>query len=249
MDNTVFAQRYSGQGQAVGGRATVAGLFRAPANAAVTFTLAADLQAGDTVGLRIPNAAFPARTTASAVHVAATNIATQIVALRIGHLLLLPLETGFVLFTSNDLGAFEQRLDSEGVPTGIAVRIELFPVDAREIADGSYVVFFLSGGQITAQRFDAGGTEMGDLLTVPSLGVVPGIAALTGGGFALAWMAPGSAATTTSSRRSSPRPTSPRAHCWPSEKPAWTVRGACTASSARRSSKPASFLIERTTSR
>jgi len=71
------------------------------------------------------------------------------------------------------------------------------PFDVRELADGSYILFWRTGLALTAQRFAANGSAMGDLLTPQApLGTVPEVAVLADVGFALAWSAIGTAADT-----------------------------------------------------
>jgi hypothetical protein len=104
--------------------------------------------------------------------------------------LLLPLEGDrFALFTSDSSGSFRRFLDSAGNPVGDPTPIASMPFDAKELADGSFVVFWNTGGTITAQRFDSAGSAIGNVFVLSAGGSEPGIAALENGGFADAWSA------------------------------------------------------------
>jgi hypothetical protein len=61
------------------------------------------------------------------------------------------------------------------------------------MADGSYVVFWASGGGVAVQRFDSGGAPMGDVQAIQTHGGGARAVALADGGFAAAWSAAGSA--------------------------------------------------------
>jgi hypothetical protein len=129
------------------------------------------------------------------VHIDANGTMTTIVPPHLGDALLLPLEgDAYVLFALDSSGSpFRQFLDSAGNPVGDPVPIPALPFEAKELVDGSFIVFWMIGGSITAQRFDSAGAPMGDLLTLGSNGVAPGMVALADGGFASAWSAPGAA--------------------------------------------------------
>jgi hypothetical protein len=85
-------------------------------------------------------------------------------------------------------------LDAQGNPIGSPAPIASMPSQVRELADGTYVVFWESGGSITAQRYAPDGSPMGELIAIGISGVTPQIAGLADVGFALAWSAPGAGA-------------------------------------------------------
>jgi hypothetical protein len=118
-------------------------------------------------------------------------------------MLLLPLETSYVLFTSGTCdqpctvtGPTAQILDSQGNPIGAAAPIAFMPANARELADGSYVTIGFVGGTYVAQRFAPDGTPLGEPVAIDSGGAGPGIVALTDGGFAATWTGPGTVGLT-----------------------------------------------------
>jgi hypothetical protein len=188
--NTVFTQRYDSQGQPVGGRVEVERV-NAPSNDFVSYGLAADAQGGYTVSVFRPTLVAPFTTLTSVFHIDANGTARQIVTLQAGGVLLLPLEGDrFVLFTSDSSGSFLQLLDSEGNPVGDPTPIVAMPFEARELVDGSFVVFWNTSAIITAQRFDSNGMPLGNLLTLTTHAIGATAAALADGGFALAWSGP-----------------------------------------------------------
>ena len=67
------------------------------------------------------------------------------------------------------------------------------PVDARELADGSFVVFFSADGNLLVQRFGSTGTPMGSVMTIATHVGAMGVAALADSGFAVAWSGPSGA--------------------------------------------------------
>jgi hypothetical protein len=136
------------------------------------------------------------RTEVSAFHYDANHAFQQIVAPRFGAALLLPLEGGYVLFTTGTAGATAQMLDSQGNPVGQPVALSSMPVAARELADGSYVVFWTAAGGFTAQRFAPDGSPMGNPLAIQTNGAVPQVVPLADVGFALAWTGAGAASDT-----------------------------------------------------
>jgi hypothetical protein len=100
---------------------------------------------------------------------------------------LLPLESGYVLFTGGSAGATAQILDAQGNPIGTPSAIPAVPIAARELADGTYVAIWPAGGGFVAQRFAANGTRLGEPLAIDSNGAVPSVVALADTGFAAAW--------------------------------------------------------------
>jgi hypothetical protein len=124
--------------------------------------------------------------------------ATQIVTPGSASVFLLPLEAGYVLFTADASGSSRQLLDSQGNPVDQPTQLPFIPFDGRELADGSYVVFWRVSGSfaIQAQRFAASGAPLGDVLVLQTDGAIPEVAALVDVGFALAWSDVGTAADT-----------------------------------------------------
>ncbi|HEY1229833.1 MAG TPA: hypothetical protein VGF26_21180 [Ramlibacter sp.] len=184
----VITQRFDSQGKPVGDAMQFVGpdtngTFNAR-NA--VFDPMPDAHGGYTVSVGQPGGS-----TSFLAHVDANGTVTRIGIPGGSAGLLLPLQGRFVLFTSNASGSFLQFLDSAGHPSGDPIALPAMPVDARDLADGGFVMFFNSGaGTITAQRADSSGARSGDLVTLGSGAVIPGIAALTGGGFAAAWSMP-----------------------------------------------------------
>jgi hypothetical protein len=194
IQNQILTQRYDSNGLPVGAPASFASV-NAPNEDFLSFNLAADAQGGYTVTSSQPNVALGSGQLRSVFHVDANGTATQIVAPTPANVLLLPLEGDrFALFTNDTSGTtapgvFRQFLDSAGNPVGSSVAIPVFPLAAKELVDGSFVVFWNVGSTSNAQRFDSSGAAIGNLLTLGSNGSVPGIAPLAGGGFAAAWPA------------------------------------------------------------
>lgn len=179
-----FVRRYDSQG-APAGSDIVAALIQGTPN----FQLAADAEGGYSVVFFYGSRGIA---TLSLTHIDANGTRTTIVAQpRLGDALLLPLEGDrFVFFAIDSSGSpFRQFLDGAGIPVGDPVPVAAMPFEAKELIDGSFVVFWNIGGSITAQRFDSTGAPMGDLLTLRSNGAAPGIVALAEGGFAGAWSA------------------------------------------------------------
>jgi hypothetical protein len=159
-------------------------------------------------GVNNPVQDFPATTV---IHFDAADAATTIVDKGLGDYLLLPLAGDrFVLFTrefnfdehgfirTDSPGILRQFLDSAGNPVGEATRLASMPVDATELADGSFVVFTQDASAgMNAQRFDASGAALGDPVPVDAVfrgspaffASGRGVAALSGGAFALGWSA------------------------------------------------------------
>jgi hypothetical protein len=191
--STLMKRRYDSQAQPVGDVVTV-GRFLNLGYAPFDFRLAADATGGYTVSPTFSDDVTGLSTLTSAIHYDAADTATQIVAPRIGGVLLLALEGArFVRFTSDSSGTFRQFLDNAGNPVGDPIPMSSMSFAATELMDGSFVLFWNIGGTITAQRFDSTGAPMGNLLTLQTSASVPGIAPLIDGGFAAAWSAPSTA--------------------------------------------------------
>ena len=191
LETQIFVQRFDSQGAPLGDKVQIVGTLSNGSfpSAAGIFSIKPDAQGGFTVSVGRPGVS-----TSSLVHFDVNGTTTQIAVPGGSTALLLPLEGDrFVLFTTATSGSFSQFLDSAGNPVGGSSPIADMPVDARELADGSFVVLYNTNGSITAQRFDSNGTPVGNLLTLQTSGVIPGVAALADGGFALAWSAPSAA--------------------------------------------------------
>lgn len=178
----LFFQRYDSQGQKIGDQVEV-GQFPG-----LVYRISADSSGGFVIYTTELDASY--RMQVSVRHVKDNSTPTLVVAPRPGWALLLPLATGYVLFASDSSGTYRQMLDSEGNAIGESTAIPSLPVDARELADGTFLVFWDLGGRIEAQRYAASGSPLGNLLLIES-GVTPQLAALSDVGFALAWSAPG----------------------------------------------------------
>lgn len=180
---TLSLRRYDSQGQPAGDAIPV-GQFPG-----LAYSLAADAHGGFALSLSKLDASF--QTLVSVVHYDASSTAHPIVAPKTGIALLLPLASGYVLFDSTVTGPFRQMLDSAGNPLGDPTAVASMPVAAHELSDGSYVVFWASGADLSAQRFAADGSPLGYALAIPGAGTQPEVAALVDVGFALAWTGPG----------------------------------------------------------
>jgi hypothetical protein len=137
-------------------------------------------------------------------HYDADRVLQPTVAPGLSPMLLLHLESGYVLFTSGTCdqpcpitGPSAQILDSQGNPIGTSTPIAFMPIAARELADGSYVTIApTTAGTFVAQRFAADGTPLGDPVAIDSGGLRPGVAALADTGFAAAWTGAGATGET-----------------------------------------------------
>lgn len=186
---TLSLQRYDSLGQLVGSAIQV-GQFPA-----LTYTVTADAFGGFSLHLTQMDPSF--NSLVSIVHYSATSTPHEIVSPTTGAALLLPVEGGYVLFTSSATGAARQMLDDMGNPVGEAVAVAFMPVAARALSDGTYVLFWASGTGFTAQRYAADGMAMGQPLAIQGVGAtLPQIAALADTGFALAWTGPGAGGDT-----------------------------------------------------
>lgn len=207
----VLTQRYDGQGAPIGGPIQIAGSI--PRGAFTTFvgtapaiSLTPDAQGGYTATVAAGRVGgIPGGFTWTVVHVDANGTATQIVGETAGTVVLLPLEGDrFVRFTTapGPSPTVGQMLDRAGNPVGDPIPIAGMPFAAKELVDGSFVVFWNTDGNAAAQRFSSNGVPVGNLLTLGISGAVPtlpdggfaeGVAPLADGGFAAAWSAPSTA--------------------------------------------------------
>jgi hypothetical protein len=177
--STLSLRWFDSQGQAVGSPVEVGNFPQ------LTYSIVADTRGGFTLSISQLDNFF--RTEFSVFHYDANHIFQEIVPPQFGAALLLPLEGGYVLFTSGAAGATAQILDNRGSPIGTPATIPAMPVTARELADGSYVAIWFAGATFVAQRFAADGTPLGEPLSIDSNGAVPQVAALADTGFAAAW--------------------------------------------------------------
>jgi hypothetical protein len=178
---TLSLQRYDSQGQPVGGTVTVGSFL------ALGYELTADAHGGFTLTLFHLDNSF--NNVVSIIHYDANQVARQLAVPVTSRALALPLAGRYVLFASDSTGAWQQMLDSGGNPAGPQTPISAVPDLATELADGTYIVFWVAIGSATAQRYDASGVPMGDLMTISIGTSLPAVAALVDGGFALAWTA------------------------------------------------------------
>jgi len=178
---TLSLQRYDSQGQPVGGIVTV-GSFPA-----LGYGLTANAHGGFTFTLSHLDNTF--NSLVSIIHYDANQVARQLAVPMTSSALVLPLEGRYVLFASDATGAWQQMLDSAGNPVGPQTPISAVPDLATELADGTYILFWVAIGSVTAQRYDASGVPTGDLMTISIGASLPAVAALVDGGFALAWTA------------------------------------------------------------
>jgi hypothetical protein len=125
----------------------------------------------------------------SVFHYDVGHVFQQVVPPQFARASLLPLQGGYVLFTSAGQGATAQILDSQGSSIGAPTTLPAMPIAARELADGSYIAIWLTGNGFVAQRFAADGTRLGQPLAIASNGAVPAVVALADTGFSAAWSA------------------------------------------------------------
>ncbi|MDB5880926.1 MAG: uncharacterized protein JWP43_804 [Ramlibacter sp.] len=188
-NSQLLSQRYDEHARPVGGTVTV-GSFLLQDQSGRGFTLTADASAGYTLTVSHLDLAF--QPIASAIHYDADNTGTQIVAPRSGSVFLLPLQDDrFVLITTDSSGSFLQFLDQAGKPVGAPTPVPPTPIEARELKDGSFVVFWNPAANLVFQRFDRAGARIGNLQTIATKVSVAAAAALQDGGFALGWSGPG----------------------------------------------------------
>jgi hypothetical protein len=189
--NTFYNQRFDSQNQRVGASMVIG----EAGTVGSSYRFTADAHGGYTLySFQIDPNNYP-RDLVTVNHYEASQMSRQIVAPRAGGAVLLPLESGsYVLFATNSVGeAYSQILDSGGNPVAEPSPISSPPISAEEMADGSYVVFWASGGGVAVQRFDSGGAPMGDVQAIQTHGGGARAVALADGGFAAAWSAAGSA--------------------------------------------------------
>jgi hypothetical protein len=180
---TLYTQRYDALNRAVGDPMAVASTTSGAVN---PYGISADAQGGYTVDL---SNGF----SNNFVHFDANQTRLDIFTPTLARpAFLLPLEGDrYVLFSQASNGATLQFLDAAGNPVGAATAIPGVPMQARELADGSFVVFWNLAGNLTAQRFDSTGAPMGNQLAISSHVGPFAVAALANGGFAVAWSGPG----------------------------------------------------------
>jgi hypothetical protein len=186
--STLSLRWFDSQGQAVGSPVEVGDFPQ------LRYSLVADTHGGFTLSTFQLDNFF--NTDVSAFHYDPSHMFQQ-VAPRFGTLdtlLLLPLQSGYVLFAKGPGDATAQLLDSQANPIGLPTTIPSMPIAARELADGTYVAVWPVGGGVpaqgfAAQRYAADGTPMGELLAIDSNAGVPQIVALADTGFAAAWSA------------------------------------------------------------
>jgi hypothetical protein len=180
---TLYTQRYDALNREVGGPLAVAGTT---SGAVTPYGISADAQGGYTVDLTngFSNNFIHFDANQTRLDISTPTLARPA--------FLLPLEGDrYVLFSQASPGATLQFLDGAGNPVGAATPIPGVPMEARELADGSFVVFWNLAGNLTAQRFDSTGEPMGNQLAISSHVGPFGVAALANGGFAAAWSGPG----------------------------------------------------------
>lgn len=182
--NTFYNQRFDSQNQPVTGPVVIG----QPGAIFSTYSFSADPRGGYILSyFEIDPNNFP-RDLVTVTHYDASQASKVIVQPTPSPVLLLPLEGDrYVLYATNAGGAYRQFLDSEGNPVGEPTPVSAMPQAARELVDGSYVIFWLAQGNFSAQRFDSAGAPMGDLLPIQTGDAVPRVIALADGGFAMAW--------------------------------------------------------------
>lgn len=179
-----FTQRFDASNQRVGGVVNI-GSVVGPS----FFRIVADASGGYTAYWSGLHEDF-SPTGLTVKHYDENQSATQILSGWLGSALLLPLAgDGFVLYTIDTNGSVQrQMLDRTGAPVGQGTAVSVMPVDAQQLADGSYVVFWsATSGGLTAQRFTADGEPIGDLLALQTSGTTRPVVPLANGGFVVAW--------------------------------------------------------------
>jgi hypothetical protein len=191
-NTSLFVRWFDSQGQPEGSAVGVAG------GPELRFTsMEADTHGGVTLSASYFDARF-LFTQYAVFHYDANRVLQPTVAPGLSPMLLLHLESGYVLFTSGTCdqpctvtGPTAQILDSQGNPIGTPTPIPFMPDAARELADGSYVAIWSVGGTYVAQRYAADGTPLGEPVAIDSNGARPAVAALADTGFAAAWTGTG----------------------------------------------------------
>jgi hypothetical protein len=190
--HAIFTRRYDSAAQPVGDPVLVKSFTAFPGGE--LYRLAADAQGGYTVYVFERTIEPPFATQNWTFHFDANGTVAQIGVPTFFDALLLPLEGDrFLLFTGSTSGPVRQFLDGSGVPVGDPIPIPSVPLDAQELADGSFVVFWNLSGNLIAQRFDSSGAPMGNLLTISTHVGLMGVAALADTGFAVGWSGPSGA--------------------------------------------------------
>jgi hypothetical protein len=179
--STLSLRWFDSQGQPAGSPVEV-GTFPQ-----LTYSIVADTHGGFTLSTSQLDNFF--RMEFSVFHYDTNHVFQQIVAPQFARALLLPLQGGYVLFTSAGAGATAQILDNQGSPIGAPTTLPAMPIAARELADGTYVAIWPTDEGFVAQRFAAGGTFIGGPLAIASNGAVPAVVALADTGFSAAWSA------------------------------------------------------------
>jgi hypothetical protein len=193
--STIFSRRFDAEGVALGGPVLIGPDDGFPRSR--DFTLVPDAHGGYTMQVHRD---FSTASVETLVHFDANGTALEVARPGLSGVLLLPLAGDrFLFFSHNASDAanvwFREFLDSAGNPVGSPVAVDSTPGDAKELADGSYVLFTDPGGNaLTVQRFDANGAALGEAVAVASAsdplsggGRQGEAAALPGGGFAFGW--------------------------------------------------------------
>ncbi|HEY0886920.1 MAG TPA: hypothetical protein VGE20_16635 [Ramlibacter sp.] len=111
--------------------------------------------------------------------------------------ILLALDEGYVLWSSEGAAPYLQLLDASGAPVGSPTPMAHLPHQAQALAGGGFVLLWpmpgqdASGTDLVAQRFDAAGIAVGGEQRVDTNGGEALVTALSDGGWALAWTAIG----------------------------------------------------------
>lgn len=111
--------------------------------------------------------------------------------------ILLALDEGYVLWSTEAAAPYLQLLDASGAPVSGPTPVAHAPHQAQALAGGGFVLFWPTPGQdaggadLVAQRFDAAGAAVGGEQRVETNGGEALVTALPGGGWALAWTATG----------------------------------------------------------
>jgi hypothetical protein len=178
--STLSLRWFDSNGQAVGAPVQV-GSFPA-----LAFDIVPDLRGGFALTIVRTDNFFRRESEVEAYD--ANHAFTEVVAPTLSTVLLLPLDSGFVLFANDGTNATEQLLDTQGNAQGAAEPIKAIPSAARELQDGNYVTFTPAGnGMFTVQLFAADMTPLDQAIQVNTRGVVPLLASLPDPGLASAW--------------------------------------------------------------
>jgi hypothetical protein len=178
---TLSLRWFDNAGQAVGSPVQVGDFPE------LTYSTVADTHGGFTLTIARTDNFY--RREYEAEYYDASHAFLEVVPPTLNAVLLLPLDSAYVLFAGDSSGATQQLLDEQGAPLGDAIPIPAMPAAARELADGTYVTLQPMGnGAFSVEWFGPDVTPLGSQqLQIGSRGVLPQLTSLRDPGFAAAW--------------------------------------------------------------